>query len=175
MRFDYHTHCDSSFDSIAPMPDMIQSAIDKGLDAICLTDHLDIDYRFTQLYYSLEPKAYLRRQEEIIARFPEFDVRKGIEVGLQPQLKDTITQLLSDCDFDFIIGSVHYIKGEDPYFPDYFEGMTSQQAYTIYLQELIECLTGYDRYSVVGHICYPSRLKKRSWPMTTFAIFQTSS
>jgi len=157
MYCDYHTHCDSSFDSIAPMPAMIQSAIDKGLDQICLTDHLDLDFRFSQLYYSLEPAAYIRRQEEVFAQFPDFDARRGIELGLQPHLLDTIDRLIAGCGFDFIIASVHYIKGEDPYFPEFFEGMTSLEAYTLYLNELIACLKGFSRYSVVGHICYPSR------------------
>lgn len=157
MFVDYHTHCDSSFDSIAPMASMIQASAELGMDHFCLTDHLEIDLRFSRLTYSLDPRAYNRLQEEVSARFPEADMRRGVEIGLQPHLKDTIKGLLEGCDFDFIIGSVHYVGGQDPYFPDFFEGMTSQQAYEAYLKEIIACVTDFDDYSVVGHICYPSR------------------
>ncbi|MFZ5975825.1 MAG: histidinol-phosphatase HisJ family protein [Bacillota bacterium] len=157
MFADYHTHSDSSFDSIAPMESMIQASIDMGMDHFCLTDHLEIDYRFSKLCYSLEPKAYNKYQEKVIAQFPWADVRKGIELGLQPHLKNEMARLLCGCNFDFIIASVHYIGNQDPYFPEFFDGMSSRDAYTAYLQELIACLSGFEEYSVVGHICYPSR------------------
>lgn len=157
MFVDYHTHCDSSFDSIAPMASMIQASIDMGMDHFCLTDHLDFDVRFSRLCSSLDPKAYIRRQEEQIARFPKADVRKGIEVGVQPHLKDTIRDALAGCGFDFVIASLHYIGGQDPYFPDFYDGLSNIEVYRAYLLELIDSLTGFDDYSVVGHICYPSR------------------
>lgn len=156
MFVDYHTHCNSSHDSIAPMESMIEKAISMGMDHFCITDHLDIDF-YSQFFHSLDPKAYNQLQKQVIAKYPNYDVRKGIELGLQPHLTSAMSNLIKDCDFDFIIASVHYIQGQDPYFPEYFTGMTSQQAYEIYLQELIACLSSFNNYSVVGHICYPSR------------------
>ena len=41
---DYHLHTHHSTDSTAPMKDVIESAINKGLSEICFTDHLDLDY-----------------------------------------------------------------------------------------------------------------------------------
>ena len=157
MFVDYHTHCDSSFDSIAPMASMIQASIDMGMDHFCLTDHLDFDVRFSRLCGSLDPLAYNRLQAKEIARFPQADVRRGIEVGVQPHLMDTIRDRLAGCEFDFVIASLHYIGGQDPYFPDFYEGLCNIDVYTAYLQGLMDSLTGFDDYSVVGHIGYPSR------------------
>ena len=41
---DCHMHSAFSADSEAPMETMILSAIDKGLDTICFTEHMDYDY-----------------------------------------------------------------------------------------------------------------------------------
>ena len=44
---DYHIHTSFSSDSEAPMEEMILAAIDKGLDEIAFTDHVDFDDRYT--------------------------------------------------------------------------------------------------------------------------------
>ena len=43
--WDQHMHCMFSGDSDADPVLMIKSAINKGLDGICFTDHLDYDYK----------------------------------------------------------------------------------------------------------------------------------
>ena len=43
--WDQHMHCMFSGDSDADPVLMINSAINKGLDGICFTDHLDYDYK----------------------------------------------------------------------------------------------------------------------------------
>ena len=44
MRADCHMHTYFSGDSEAKPEEMVLAAIDKGLEAICFTDHEDIDY-----------------------------------------------------------------------------------------------------------------------------------
>lgn len=44
--WDQHMHCMFSGDSDADPVLMIKSAINKGLDGICFTDHLDYDYKY---------------------------------------------------------------------------------------------------------------------------------
>ena len=44
MLWDTHMHSQYSGDSETPQDAMIQAAIQKNLDGICFTDHLDIDY-----------------------------------------------------------------------------------------------------------------------------------
>ena len=42
MLADYHTHCWCSSDSRTPPEDQARAALDRGLEALCLTDHVDL-------------------------------------------------------------------------------------------------------------------------------------
>ena len=44
MKTDFHVHTSFSKDSDSCPESMIQEAIRKGLDSICITDHLDLDF-----------------------------------------------------------------------------------------------------------------------------------
>ena len=45
MLWDTHMHCHFSGDSDTAPEDMIKASIEKGLNGICFTDHLDYDYK----------------------------------------------------------------------------------------------------------------------------------
>ena len=50
MISDCHLHTNFSHDSDAKPEEMIQGAIDKGLNTICITDHFDKDNTTVNLY-----------------------------------------------------------------------------------------------------------------------------
>ena len=57
---DFHLHSSFSGDSRAPMEDMIQSAIAKGLTHICFTEHIDKDFPTDHHEnFSVDTPAYL--------------------------------------------------------------------------------------------------------------------
>lgn len=157
MFYDYHTHCNSSHDSTAAPEDMIKAAAAKGVKHICFTDHFDIDFPFGVPTATLDIGEYSARQKRIAKASSKLIVRRGIEVGMQPQAMDYISSLLEGYNFDFIIASLHVVKGQDAYFPEYFEGRAFRDCYREYLGELFDCLVQFDNYSIVGHIGYPSR------------------
>ena len=41
MTADYHVHTYYSHDSSCPMADMIERALELGIDELCFTDHVD--------------------------------------------------------------------------------------------------------------------------------------
>lgn len=45
IKTDCHMHTAFSSDSEEPMEMMIKGAINKGLDSICFTEHMDLDFR----------------------------------------------------------------------------------------------------------------------------------
>ena len=61
MLWDTHMHCAFSGDSDADPELMIQSAIEKQLDGICFTDHLDYDYPEEPELFLLDFPAYQER------------------------------------------------------------------------------------------------------------------
>ena len=58
MLWDTHMHCRFSGDSDAEPEDMILASISRGLDGICFTDHLDLDYPDEPDAFLLDYPAY---------------------------------------------------------------------------------------------------------------------
>ena len=54
---DSHMHTRFSTDSDADIRDMIESALKKGLQSICITDHIDKDYPLSLIHIS-EPTRH---------------------------------------------------------------------------------------------------------------------
>ena len=81
-------------------------------------------------------------------------IRRGIEFGLTPWDKDELTALTEKYDFDFVLGSVHYVKGHDPYLPEYWCGKTVDQAFEEYVLKVLECVKAGVGFDVLGHINY---------------------
>ena len=158
MLYDTHMHTHHSGDSDAAVQDMIESAIRKGLDGICLTDHFDYDYPDEPDLFLLDFDSYYKEiksyREKYEGRFP---ILWGVEIGLQPQITDVNKRTASGYPFDFIIGSSHVVHGVDPYYPKYYEGRTEREAYLEYFESILENLhTGAD-FDVYGHIDYVVR------------------
>lgn len=41
---DSHMHTEFSTDSEAPVRSMLDAAVERGLDSVCITDHMDLDF-----------------------------------------------------------------------------------------------------------------------------------
>ena len=55
---------------------------------------------------------------------------------------------------DFVIGSVHYIGGYDPYEKEYWDGISVKQGFAMYLEGVLKRVKLHDGYDVLGHINY---------------------
>ena len=152
MIWDTHMHTSFSGDSDASPESMAENAVLRGLEGICITDHLDIDYPDNPDLFLLDTDAYepaIRRlQESFHNKLP---IRFGIELGLQPHLAQTHHDILAAHDFDFVIGSSHVVHGADPYFPAYYEGRDEQDAYLEYFLSIPENIRAFDEFDVYGH------------------------
>ena len=150
--FDYHLHTTVSFDGKGTAQEMAEAAVKAGLKEICFTDHLDYyddpskpPRLFTMEEYS---KAYDYLQ------VPGLTVRKGFEIGLTIYNAEDLREILKKRPFDFIIGSIHFADGYDPYHPAYWEGKTVEQAFHRYLEVTYDCVKVHDDYDVLGHLTY---------------------
>ena len=159
--WDVHMHCRFSGDSDADPEEMIRSAMEKGLNGICFTDHNDYDYPQVPDEVSeflIEPADYIPYIYGLREKYaPLLSIRCGIEIGLQPHVVQKNRQL-SSAPFDFIIGSVHVVNGADPYYPDtYFGIMEEKQAIRNYFEENLHNIRLFDDFDVLGHLGYVVR------------------
>ena len=76
MRADCHMHTYFSGDSEAKPEDMVLAAIDKGLEAICFTDHEDIDYFCDDIEFVFDPETYFKELGALKEKYKEkLDIR----------------------------------------------------------------------------------------------------
>lgn len=127
MICDCHLHTLFSGDSETPVRDQLDRAIALGMKAVCITDHHDFD----------APDEKGERDDRFLLDFPRYfpalqeireayrgriDMGIGVELGLQMHARENteeVMRLYGD-QFDFIIGSNHFVDGYDVYYPQWF-------------------------------------------------------
>lgn len=157
---DYHVHSCFSSDSDAPLEGIIETALQKGLDTICLTDHHDIDFPVNAwgMDFQLDTPAYLAALALMQEQYADkIDIRIGVELGLMGHIADAVQAYVSAYPFDFIIGSSHLVNKTDPYDAVYFEGRTETEAYRAYFESILENAAVTKAYDVYGHLDYVVR------------------
>lgn len=158
MLWDTHMHSQYSGDSETPQDAMIQAAIQKNLDGICFTDHLDIDYPDDPDLFLLDLPNYTASVNALASQYEgRFPIRLGIELGLQPHLAALHADILEQYPFDFVIGSSHVVHGFDPYYPKFYEGRSEEECYREYFESILENIQVFDGFDVYGHIDYVVR------------------
>ena len=158
---DQHTHCLFSTDSEATPESMIKGAIEKGLTHLCLTDHMDLDYPGTT---KENPLFEFNLSEYFAALMPlkeaysnKLSLGIGIELGLRPGREDlnlAMHQMLNHHPFDFVLGSVHLLDNDDPYYESYWNGRSAKDILTKYFNDMLTSFKEYDNFDSLGHLDY---------------------
>ena len=158
MLSDSHIHTRFSGDSEADPRKMIEAAIRKGLTGICFTDHEDIDYVCDDVEYVFDREEYFCSMSALHEEYKDkIDIRIGVETGLQVHLSARLKEFVSGYPFDYVIGSVHVIKGRDPYYPEFFEGRNDEEAYREVLEETMKDIRTCTDFDALGHLDYAVR------------------
>lgn len=156
---DYHMHSSFSFDSEEKMKDMIEGAIQKGLKNICFTEHMDIGGPVTDEWpehaWEVNVDSYLYDLINTRAGFDgQIEVGFGLELGLQTAAFRENAVCAKSHEFDFIIGSIHFVNGMDTYWPEYFEGRSANAAITEYYKTMLANVRQFNNFDVLGHMDY---------------------
>lgn len=157
MYWDTHLHSHFSGDSTADPNDMILAAIEKKLDGICFTDHIDWDYP-GPTPFTFDPATYFKTLSLLQKKYrSKISVQIGVELGLQPHLKKRYEDFTKNWEFDQVIASSHVVHGFDPYYPEFYNGKTEDAAYLEYFESILENLAIFQDFDVYGHIDYVVR------------------
>ncbi len=156
MLADFHIHTRFSGDSEADVDKVIQSAIDKGMKYMAITDHND--FEFENGIFELDTERYFEYMSNKKMEYKnDISLSIGIECGLEPKFADRINKLINSYNFDFVIGSSHVINGRDPYYKEYFENRPVHDAMVEYLLSISENIDIFDNFDVYGHLDYMMR------------------
>ncbi len=159
---DFHLHSSFSGDSDAPMERQIQRGIDLGLSQMCFTEHNDFDFPPTpqepEGFFLTDTEGYRREFLRCRAKYEgKIKLLWGIELGLQPQLAEKNREYVRKYGFDFVIGSSHLCHGRDPYYPDFFQDRSEEEAYGEYFLSILENIRCFSEFDVYGHLDYVVR------------------
>ena len=163
IKADIHTHTSFSGDSDEPMENQIKSAISKGLDYLCFTEHMDIDYPSSPSepdnIFILDTDAYFCKFKDLKRQYAnqKIELLFGVELGLQPHLAKTHEEFIKKYDFDYVIGSEHVTNKKDPYYPSFYEGRPEYEAYCEYFEDIIRNLNIFSAFDSFGHLDYVVR------------------
>ena len=154
---DYHVHTNLSHDGISTMEGHISYAIKKGIKEICFTEHYDVyegvsDSKLKPLNVRLYSNIFNIYKEMYKDKI---SLKFGIEIGLQPDMKNIVEFLTRFYHFDFVIGSSHITCKKDISKDEtFFENLNQRQANMKYFNEVLQNIQIFDEFDVYGHLDY---------------------
>jgi histidinol-phosphatase (PHP family) len=155
---DYHTH--STYSDGSFLWSMVGAAEEAGLDGVGITDHCNVSPGETHqrrkkvMGFNLDT-TYERRREGIEAirdRF-DLDVFDAVEMDYEPDDEAAIAEFLDAADFDYAIGSVHYLDGVNVHFGSYYADMPREERRDLvdrYFEKLV-ALVESELFEIAAH------------------------
>ncbi len=153
---DCHNHSRCSPDGKDTVEAMCRRAEKLGLYAYTLTDHCECQ-KYKIQYHTRVELARKEMEKVFGSKGPRF--YRGIELGQPNQDLPSAQAALEGGEYDFVIGSIHNIRGfEDFFFLDYSEEGPEyvDRLLSAYWQELSEVID-WGNFDSLGHLTYPLR------------------
>ena len=165
---DYHLHTTCSPDGKLTASQIAEAALARGLQEICITDHLDTIY-----WNTYEPRtdfdwpALHRQVEDARSLYGErLLIRLGAELGEATISPERANILLDNAPpLDFVIGSVHTASRKFDYFDLYYMEKRDMDYYRAIMDDYLdetEKLVRFGRFHVLGHLTLPLRYIKNN-------------
>lgn len=125
MQVDCHVH--SNYSDGRLLSQMIEAGAAAGLDRIGIADHCNVIEdgklaRFRNLVGHNLDRTYDRRRDAIVRLRQESEIRiyDAVEMDFHPTAVADIDRFLQDAAFEYSIGSVHFLDGENIHIESYF-------------------------------------------------------
>ncbi|MGI5891570.1 MAG: histidinol-phosphatase HisJ family protein [Bacillota bacterium] len=149
--YDYHIHSQHSFDGWLTIDKICRKAAAINMAGITFTEHVE----FTGLYNEdLQPDFAQYAKDIALAKknYPDLKIGIGIELGLKMASSAKAEKISQVLEWDFIIGSAHYMDGCTLHTGEFSEGKSKEESwhqYFIGLRKLVEEVNCFD---VLGHL-----------------------
>lgn len=150
--FDFHLHSSVSFDSKGNAQDMVKKAEELALKEMCFTDHYDFNDDPAKQHDIFTLESYRNAYDGLSSETVK--IRRGVEFGLTHWNEKELNELLAAYPFDFVIGSVHFTGGFDPYYPEFWTVNGLEEGFEKYLLQTLKCVKYHKNFDVLGHLNY---------------------
>ena len=169
---DAHIHFEHQEYSFEIMDKMVETAIQNGVDEIHLLDHTHKFKEFSFLYTknSLEPSAFSHFENRKYISIKEYTnfikkvrlksypikIKFGLEVCYFKQYECELKKELSKYDFDFLVGSVHFVDGFGyDYGKELWEGKDVDKVYKRFYETTYDLI----KSNIFDHLAHPDAIK----------------
>ena len=158
---DYHLHTPLCKHAVGEPEAYARRAIERGIAEIGFSDHCpmpatyDPDWRMAPSEYP----SYVEMVRRCQKAFPQLSIKLGLEADYHPGTEGFVRDVIGAYDFDYVIGSVHYLGDwgfDNPDLAHRFEGQDLLKVYAQYY-DLVAGLAATGMYDIVGH---PDVIKK---------------
>ncbi len=158
---DYHIHTPLCRHAAGWPIEYARRALDLGLEEIGFADHNPMPEPFDDWRMDLSDlPRYLASVEEARAEFPQLRIRLGLECDFIAGREAWIEQLAGMADWDFLIGSVHYIAPgwdvDNPKWIGRFREQPVEEVWALYWREYERCI----RSGLFDFVAHPDLAKK---------------
>lgn len=157
-RADCHLHTSDSFDARDDVHTMCRGAMDRSVDLIAVTDHCDIEFRGAKHFLERQENSFRHAREAADRYRGKLEVLCGVELGQAIQDVSFSRELIGRFPYDFVIMSLHSMRGK-PDFCDMPREMMEQQGPQLleqYFTEVLE-LARLGIGDALAHLTYPIR------------------
>ena len=173
MLADYHTHTYLCKHACGEPEEYLREAEKAGLAEIGVSDHCPWPVGYDQECRMFESEYPLYR--EIVSKLQssgsKVKVRLGLEVDWVPDRMDIVREKLDVKDYDYIIGSIHYVDDFAFDNPDMLAEWSkpgkTEWVWEKYALLLTEYITNFD-FNIIGHMDLPKKFGHFSCDMRTF-------
>lgn len=156
---DMHTHTDNSFDGNHSTMFMCECAERLGLRGVAFTDHVETDIFYQDDFDRRAKNSYFDIVKARDAFRGKLLVFVGVELGEPTYDTATAEKLLNTLHYDFVIGSIHNLRGQEDFcFLDVDN--TDDEEIRDILNEYFEeerLLAEWGKADALGHLTYPLR------------------
>ncbi|HIE38970.1 MAG TPA: histidinol-phosphatase HisJ family protein [Anaerolineales bacterium] len=147
---DYHVHTRFSCDSDATMEAICRAALAQGMREIAITDHADFE-PLDPCHGYFQPELYWEAVGRCRATFEgQLMIRAGVECGESHVYRREVAALLSAHDYDFVLGSLHWVDSRPAFDETFFDGLELGEGLALYFDELAR-LADQGEYDVLAH------------------------
>lgn len=139
---------------------MVRAAREAGLDGVGFTDHCNVSSR-ESMQTARASKGFnldityerRRRGIERLREESEIEIYDAVEMDYDPRDETEISAFLSEADFDYTLGSVHSVTGQNVQFPSNFEGMSADELDQVvdrYFEKLVSLIKS-ELFDIAAH------------------------
>lgn len=166
MLTDYHTHSWRCGHASGTMREYVLSAIEQGIGEIGLTDHLWMYWLAPSdrpREWAIPESMFEEHYAEMIAVRNEFSDRINVRVAVEADYveghEEALRSILARYDFDFVLGSVHFMDGWMIDVPENAEKYRQQRVADIYRRyfAMLSKAVRLGAFDVLAHFDLPKK------------------